>query len=195
MTRCWLFFGNYRSALRGIQKSNYNQQLSSQEIIDFKKDGTSAADFFQDDVRIWDYKRWANSALETIENVINPLRDRLIAYDVSLDKLDVKIKRDSASVLGDLDQLEDGLLYAQLSKYEPFPLPLSIFEMKKADLRYKSSVVAHKSFLDTNNVMLRLSFLGEKLKYVNRLDSLAKKLLERDLAKEGENYQHFITKS
>jgi hypothetical protein len=43
-------FGNYRSALRGIQKSNYNQQLSSQEIIDFKKDGTSAADFFQDDV-------------------------------------------------------------------------------------------------------------------------------------------------
>jgi hypothetical protein len=188
-------FGNYRTALKAIQKPNYNQQLNPQEIADFKKDGTSPTDFFTDDLRVWDYKRWAKSSLETIENVINPLRDRLISYDISLNKLDVKIKRDSVSVISDLDQLEDGLLYAQLSKYDPTPLPLSIFELKKADLRYKSSVVAHKPFRDTVNIILKLSFLGEELKFVNRLDSLAKKLLERDIEKDGENYQHFITKS
>jgi hypothetical protein len=188
-------FGNYRTALKAIQKPNYNQQLIPKEITDFKKDGIDPIDFFTDDLRIWDYKRWAKSSLETIESVINPLRERLIAYDISLNKLDLKLKRDSVSIVSDLDHLEDGLLYAQLSKYDPNPLPLSIFEMKKADLRYKSSVVAHKPFKDTSNLMLKLSFLNEELKYVDRLDSLAKKLLERDIAVEGENYQHFITKS
>lgn len=188
-------FANYRTALKVIQKPNYNQQLNPQEITDFRKDGTSPADFFTDDLRIWDYKRWAKSSLETIENVINPLRERLIAYDISLNKLDLKIKRDSVSVMGDLDQLEDGLLYAQLTKYDPTPLPLSIFEMKKADLRYKSSVVVHKPSTDTSNVMLKLSYLADELKFAGRLDSLTKKLLERDISKEGENYQHFITKS
>ncbi|MCX8490040.1 MAG: hypothetical protein ORN54_03130, partial [Cyclobacteriaceae bacterium] len=188
-------FGNYRATLKSIHKPNYNQQLNPQEIIDFRKDGTSLADFFTDDLRIWDYKRWAKLSLETIENVINPLRERLIAYDISLNKLDLKLKRDSVSIVSDLDHLEDGLLYEQLSKYDPTPLPLSIFEMKKADLRYKSSVVAHKPFKDTSNIMLRLSFLKEELKYVSRLDSLAKKLLERDIAVESENYQHFVAKS
>ncbi len=188
-------FGNYRTALKAIQKSNYNQQLNPQEITDFRKDGTAPVDFFSEDLRIWDYKRWGKSSVETIETVIIPLRERLIAYDISLNKLDLKIKRDSVSIVSDLDHLEDGLLYAQLSKYDPTPLPLSIFEMKKADLRYKSSVVAHKPFKDTINVMLKLSFLDEELKYVDQLDSLTKKLLERDIAKEGENYQHFITKS
>jgi hypothetical protein len=188
-------FGSYRTALKAIQKSNYNQQLNPQEITDFRKEGTSPADFLTDDLRIWDYKRWAKSSVETIQNVIVPLRERLIAYDILLNKLDLKIKRDSVSIITDLDHLEDGLLYAQLSKYDPTPLPLSIFEMKKADLRYKSSVVAHKPFKDTSNVMLKLSFLDEELKYVRQLDSITKKLLERDIAKEGENYQHFITKS
>lgn len=188
-------FGNYRTALKAIQKSNYNQQLNPQEITDFRKDGTAPVDFFSEDLRIWDYKRWGKSSVETIETVIIPLRERLIAYDISLNKLDLKIKRDSVSIVSDLNHLEDGLLYAQLSKYDPTPLPLSIFEMKKADLRYKSSVVAHKPFKDTINVMLKLSFLDEELKYVDQLDSLTKKLLERDIAKEGENYQHFITKS
>jgi hypothetical protein len=188
-------FGNYRSALKGIQKSNYNQQLSAQEIMDFKKDGTSAADFFQDDVRIWDYKRWANSSLETIENVIIPLRERLIAYDVSLNKLDLKLQKDSVSILGDLNHLEDGLLYAQLAKYDSNPLPLGIFELKKADLRYRSAVVVHKPFSDSSNVMQKLSNLDEELKYVNRLDSLAKKLLERDRLSDSLNYHHFITKA
>jgi len=188
-------FGNYRSALKGIQKSNYNQQLSAQEIMDFKKDGTSAADFFQDDVRIWDYKRWANSSLETIENVIIPLRERLIAYDVSLNKLDLKLQKDSVSILGDLNHLEDGLLYAQLAKYDPNPLPLGIFELKKADLRYRSAVVVHKPFTDSSNVMLKLSYLDEELKYLNRLDSLAKKLLDRDRVSDSVNYHHFISKA
>ncbi len=188
-------FTNYKSVLKQIGKTSYNQQLNLQEIVQLKKDGTGIADFTNDDLKIWDYKRWAKSSIETIEKVISPLRDRMISYDISLNKLRDKIKKDSVSVVSELIQLEDRLLYSQLQKFDPDPLPISIFEMKKAEMRYQSDVISHKPTRDSSNIMLKLSYLTNELADIHVLDSVTSKLIKRDLDKEGVNYHHFITKA
>jgi hypothetical protein len=185
-------FSNYKEILKRVGKTNYNQQLSLQEIADWK-DGISIADFYSNDLKIWDYKRWSKSSLETIENVIGPLRDRLIGYDIALNKLYDKVKKDSVSVINEVASLDDGLLYSQLQKYDEDPLPLGIFQMKKAELLYKSSFISHAPYKDTSKLVFKLSFLKEELRHAKLLDSIGKKLVKRDLDKEAENYRHFIS--
>jgi hypothetical protein len=188
-------FSAYRSSLKLISKPGYNQQINLQEISEFKKDGTSDADFYADDLRLWDYKRWTKSSIDAIQNVINPLRDRLISYDISLGKLHERIKKDSVSVLTELLQFEDGLLYGQLKKYDPNPLPIDVFEMKKAEMRYVSNTILHKPSRDSSNVMLKLSYLNQELESIGILDSVTSKLSQRNLAKDSENYKQFIAKA
>lgn len=187
-------FDNYKVVLKQINKSGYNQQINLREITDMKKDGTTPADFMVDDLRMWDYKRWSKSSVDVIQNVINPLRDRLISFDIALNKLHDRIKKDSVSVLTELAQFEDGLLYGQLRKYDPNPLPIDVFEMKKSEMLYISNTIAHKPFRDSSNVKLRLAYLTEELANIQVLDSITTQLYRRDLTKDALNYQPFITK-
>jgi phage anti-repressor protein len=188
-------FNNYKSVSKQLGKTGYNQQLNLQEIIDMKRDGSSPSDFTNDDLKIWDYKRWSKSTVETIEKVIYPLKDRLISYDIALNKLSDKIKKDSVSVINEVTQLEDNLLYSQLLKYDADPLPIAVFDVKKAEMKYQSNVISHKPIKDTSNVKLRLTYLTEELKGIRHLDSIAGILAKRDLSTESDNYSHFITKS
>ena len=188
-------FNSYRSVLKQIGKTNYNQLLDLQEIIELKRDGGGAADFMVDDVKIWDYKKWAKACLETIEKVIVPLRDSQISYDISLNKLRAKLQKDSISVLADVAQLENQTLYTQLKKYDENPLPIGVYEMVKAELRYQSDLILHKPKKDTSNIGVRLSHLTEELKYVSQLDSIALSLSKRDAQKDNRKYGHFITKT
>lgn len=188
-------FNSYSASLKQLSKAGYNQQLNLQEILNLKKDGLTAPDFMQDDLKIWDYKRWSKSAVETIEKVINPLRDRLITYDIALNKLHEKIKKDSVSVSTELLLLDDGLFYGQLKKYDADPMPIEFFEMKKTEMRYQSNMISHKPIRDTSNVKLKLAYLTEELGYIRKLDSVASQLAKRDLETDSKNYQHFVTKS
>ncbi|MFM9839979.1 MAG: hypothetical protein ACKVOQ_17065 [Cyclobacteriaceae bacterium] len=188
-------FNNYKSVSKQLGKIGYNQQLNLQEIIDMKRDGSSLVDFTNDDLKIWDYKRWSKSTVETIEKVIYPMKDRLISYDIALNKLSDKIKKDSVSVINEVSQLEDNLLYSQLLKYDADPLPIAVFDVKKAEMKYQSTVITHKPMKDTSNVKLKLTYLTEELKKISHLDSIAGILAKRDLSAESDNYSHFITKS
>jgi len=188
-------FNSYRTLLKQIGKSDYNQVLNLQEIIDLKRDGSNIADFVVDDVRIWDYKKWAKTSLETIEKVIVPLRDSQIAYDILLNKLRAKLQKDSVSVLADVAQLENQTLYSQLKKYDENPLPIGVYEMVKAELRYQSALIIHKPTKDTSNIAVRLSYLAEEIKYITSLDSISLSLSKRDSQKDKQRYGHFITKT
>jgi hypothetical protein len=188
-------FNNYKSVSKQLSKTGYNQQLNLQEIVDMKRDGSSLADFTNDDLKIWDYKRWSKLTIETIEKVIYPMKDRLISYDIALNKLSDKIKKDSVSVSNEVAQLEDNLLYSQLLKYDADPLPIAVFDVKKAEMRYQSNVIIHKPLRDTSNVKLKLEYLTVELKSIKHLDSISGILAKRDLNAESDNYSHFITKS
>jgi hypothetical protein len=188
-------FNKYKTFSSQVGKTKYNQQLNLQEIGNMKKDGLTPADFTLDDLKVWDYKKWAKTSVETIEKEINPLRDRLISYDIGLNKLHDKIKKDSVSVLDEITQIEDKLLYSQLLKYDVDPLPISVFDLKKAEMTYQSTLISHKPLKDSINVDARLSYFTKELHEINALDSIAKKITNKDLNKEADSYNHFVTKA
>ncbi|MFM8911586.1 MAG: hypothetical protein ACKOE6_01555, partial [Flammeovirgaceae bacterium] len=139
----------FKAALKQVGKTSYNPIVDMQEIYDFKRDGSTVANFLEDDLKLWDYKRWASATLEKIKTEIVPMRESLIAFDISLNRLRDKCVRDSVSVHNELGLLSDNLLYAQLKKYDADPLPVAVFNMKWAELEYLSEKILFKPLRDS----------------------------------------------
>lgn len=190
---CERAFNQYKGSVAMLGKIGYNQTLEMVELKNFKQDGLSSADFYKDDVEVWDYKSWADRARDAIEKEIIPIRDHLISYDIEVNKLREKLKADSASVKNDLTKLIDRLLLEKLSKYDPQPFPMDIFAVKIADLEYRSVVIENFKLKDSSDLHLQLGLAKKELDHVVRLDSLAGEILARDFEKELQNYNHFVT--
>lgn len=190
---CVRMFDNYKSSAALLGKIGYNQVMTLNEIKDFKKDGVTVADFYQDDVQAWDYKKFALKTKETIEKEINPLRESLVRYDVEINKLREKMDQDSVTVKNDLTKLVDQLLLSQLKKFDPDPLPMNIFSIKIADLEYRSAVLEHKPLRDSLDVALQLNLITQEVTSLKKLDSLSARLMESDIESDMLNYEYFIS--
>jgi hypothetical protein len=190
-----LAFKNYKSILGELGKTGYNQQVTLLKIDDFKKDGVTNTDFMTPEVKVWDYSGWAKRSVETIMKEIVPLRDHLVGYDVEINKLREKLRKDSVSVKSDLTKLVDKLLFTQLNKFDSKPIPEELFKMKIAELEYQSDVIAHKKLRDSANVQVRLKTIQSEMMSVRKLDSISTHLAARDFEAEAANYNHFITRA
>lgn len=186
-------FDNYKGSLQTVGKTGYNQALITEEIKNLKTDGISKANFFDDEVKVWDYKKFSEGARQIIEKEIFPMRDHLVEYDIEINKLREKLKTDSVSVKNDLTALIDKLLSEKLKRFDADPLPMDVFSLKMADLTYRSTRIESKQSKDITNVQALLNQVKQEGIYLARLDSISHKLMNSDLDKRAEDYQHFIT--
>src|SRR5258706_15749383 len=86
-------FDKYKALSKEVGKTGYSQIIDLQEIKDLKRDGSNGADFLKDDLKLWDYKRWADQATDIIVKEINPTRDNLVMYDIEINKLRDKLRK------------------------------------------------------------------------------------------------------
>jgi hypothetical protein len=186
-------FEHYKTSTTTVGKTGYNQVLSLAEITDFSKEGTSLADFYQDELKVWDYKKFADKARATIEKEIFPMRDHLVSYDIEINKLRDKLNTDSVSVRSDLTRLINKLLYDQLKKFDPEPLPMEVFSLKTADLEYRSALLENKSMQDTSDVHLKLRMINNEMRLLAKLDSVGARLSADNIDQKAPDYNHFIT--
>ena len=190
MDSCHMFFNDYKATAKGMGKIGYNQDFDPQDITDFKRELTKA-DYYSDDIKIQDFKRWALSTTDVIDREIKPLRDQLVARDIELNNLQHQVKRDSVSVRKELAALRSQQ-FSALIKIDPNPLPLQVFQMKEAELEFGCQVAEDKSVRDSASLALQVASLRKEIVYAKKLDSIAGFLVERDFDAESANYQHFV---
>ncbi len=189
---CVKAFENYRVVASSMGKTGYNQRLSLADIIDFKQDGRDLSDLYAEEVKWWDYGKFANKTREVLEKEILPMRKHLVTYDMEINKLRDKLKKDSVSVRNDLTKLVDQLLYDQLRKFDADPLPMVVFGMKTTDLEYRSMVIEHNPLRDSADLHLQLRILADELKVLARLDSTASRLPVDGFEEKALDYADFI---
>ncbi|HYC85690.1 MAG TPA: hypothetical protein VEB86_10730 [Chryseosolibacter sp.] len=190
---CLKAFDSYKSSTTNLGRMGYNQTITLLPVNDFKNEGSSVADFYQDDLKLWDFKKFADKATLVIQKEIVPMRSHLVTYDIEINKLRERLNKDSASVRSDLTKLIDVLLYDQLKRYDPEPLPMEVFSMKTADLEYRSVLIEHKRLRDSSDLHLQLRLLETESKFLAKLDSIATKLAAEDIDQEAIDYGYFVT--
>jgi hypothetical protein len=188
---CHLLFNDYKSTSNALGKTGYNQDLDPVEIKDFKKDGTAEVDFYKDDLRVWDYKRWALATEETITKEIAPLKEQLTSLDAEIGKVHEKLKKDSVSIRADIAALQAKNKFPVLRQIEPQPMPEKLFEMRISELLYGTQVVEDKALKDSSASVV-LKALRKELGLAHKIDSLANIAAQINLEEAGTNYKQFI---
>lgn len=187
---CHIHFNDYKAVAKEMGKIGYNQDFDPQDILDFTRELTPA-DFYVDNIKIQDFKRWALSTAEVLDKEMKPLRDKLVARDSELNKLQQQLKKDSVSVRQDL-QLLRAKGFPELVRIDPDPLPLQVFRMKEAEIELGCQVIENKIFRDSASLRLQADALTAEIRSARKLDSLAGNLVERDVEKEAEDYAHYV---
>jgi hypothetical protein len=190
---CTSMFAAYKTTLADLGKTNYNQTFDARKIEKFKEDGRGLPDFYADDLKVWNYDEWAKQKLNEIENDVLPFREKLVAYDVEINKLFDKIRKDSSSVTNEIRPIEEKLRINPVAKYDAAPMPLLLFHMKLEELRFSSGHIDNKKQRDSVSLSARLHAIKAELKQLEKFDSIAGILVMKDLEKETANYQHFVT--
>lgn len=186
-------FESYKVSLTNLGKTSYNQSWNLKEINDFKVDGKELADFYQNNLVIWNYKSFSDKSVNIIDVELKPIRQQLVTYDIEINNLAEKLKTDSVSVHSDLAKLVESLLSDKLKKYDPEPLPMDVLGLKIANLEYKSALMDSRRLRDSANVFLKLELIKNEIRQLKRVDSLAVKLLMRNIDEEALNYAYFVT--
>lgn len=186
-------FNAYKITLTKLGKVTYAQTLNVREINDFKADLGAPVDFYADELKLYDFKKWTESTSAVIHNDVAPMRKELISYDIEINKLAERVKKDSVVVTNELKGIEAKLNVNPVAKYDPAPMPMEVFKMKISELRYASLRVENKKRRDSTDLNVRIMALHDEFKTVATVDSVAGKLLERNIEEEANNYQHFVT--
>ncbi|HMJ68111.1 MAG TPA: hypothetical protein VK508_04415 [Cyclobacteriaceae bacterium] len=192
---CTLMFAAYKTTLSHLGKTAYNQMFDAKKIVKFKEEGKGLPDFYADDLKTWNYDEWASAALNEIHNEVQPFRDKLVAYDVEINKLVDKVKKDSTSVTTELRGVEEKIRTNPVARFDASPMPLLIFRMKLEELRFASTHIDNRRQRDSASLVVRLNAIKSELTTLKKLDSIAGMLAAKDIEKETINYQHFVTNS
>ncbi len=184
-------FKNYKTTSQALGKTGYNQIIDLQEIKDFKKEGSAMSDFMMDDLKLWDYTEWAKKTVRIIRDEVYPLRHELIAFDAEINKLREKVKKDSVTV--ETKELINSPVFDGLKKWDDNPMPSSLFQMKIAELRYASDLVAEATLITNEDISKKITLIKHQQVLLKDVDSLANTLVKRDWEKDAINYKNFIT--
>ena len=190
---CHISFNDYKATSQTFGKTGYNQDFDPVEISNFKKDGTAPVDFYLDDLRIWDYKRWALSSEDKIIKEINPMRDQLVAVDTEINQVLQKLKKDSVSVREEIAKLRGKIRFAELRKIDQQAMPLRVFDMKLSELDYGCQIIEDRSVRDSVSIAVHIQALRKELSLAKKVDSLSSLFPEDKLEEEFENYRHFVS--
>lgn len=185
-------FGQYRETVGALGKTGYDQKLALTDITDFKRDGRTSADMLSNDVRIWNYGKFAASVQNVVKEEVIPMRTHLLSYNAEIGKLRAKLDSDSVSVRSDLTKLIDKLLFDQLRKFDSRPLPMLVFSLKSTDLEYRSALLEHKALRDSSDIFLQMSLLNKELSLLTALDSTASLLDNNTLETGSLDYPEFV---
>lgn len=190
---CTLMFGAYKTTLATLGKTEYNQTFDAKKIEKFKDDGRGLPDFYASDLRVWNYDEWATRELGEIQNEVQPFREKLVAYDVEINKLFDKVRKDSVSVTNEIAPVEAKVKVNPVVRFDATPMPLMLFEMKLEEIRFGSTHIDNRELRDSAGLAVRVAAYKNELKTLKKLDSIAKILDAKDIEKETANYQHFVT--
>ena len=184
-------FKNYKTTSQALGKTGYNQIIDLQEIKDFKKEGPAMSDFMMDDLKLWDYTEWVKKTVRIIRDEVYPLRHELIAFDSEINKQRERVKKDSITV--ETKELINNPVFDELKKWDDNPMPASLFQMKIAELRYSSDLVAESTLITNEDISKKINMIRHQQVLLKDVDSLANALVKRDWEKDAINYKNFIT--
>ena len=181
----------YLAAGKAFDPAHFNQSYIVKDIETYRLQGLLASpNFLVKNIEIWNYKKWAQAAINEVNNEITSLRTQLNAAELALSN---KLKTMTPLVsVPDFKpyQLDNKLLF-NLVKYDNQSLPVSLLKYKqhKQDLINQLGKVNDRDTTGSNDIFLvNLGDLIYSSREADSLLNIAKSRVNEENIEKYESY-------
>ncbi len=130
-----IYFQLYKEALNKFPIQNYNQSYNLKNINTYRLDGLTYSDFLQNNILLWDYKKWVHDVKQVKESIIKNNR-------AEISNLDSEIKSKINAVLnGEYSdhypkfKTDEKFVY-KVEKFDNNSLLLKLFKLNETKLNF-----------------------------------------------------------
>lgn len=184
---------DFKSLLGNVEKPGYTPKLTLVPIQNYPEDGLSGLDPGLKALDIWDYSEWTKSAKLEMQETVWPLREELLDYDAMLNEITKTVRTDSVPYNKEVKSYDE--LKTRLMAYDEDPLPLKVFEVKKAEVNYLSKALIYNNYRDSADWVYKAEALAGKLSGLSVLDSMLRLLSDSPWETEWTFYESYVHSS
>ncbi|UII24942.1 hypothetical protein LVD15_16710 [Fulvivirga maritima] len=189
------YFDLYKITLGKIGGVQYDQSLVRVPIDDYKKDGTSAADFKEENIKVWDYTQWTADVSKVIKDEVIPLKAEIMSFSERLAALNKKVTVDSVSVSDLVITISTESLQNRLNSIDKKALPVAVFNYQLTELRYYSQLLDTRAYRDSLNVAYQLKVVEQRKDLTDSLAVLISSINDLNIEEEAVNYYDWAVKT
>jgi hypothetical protein len=190
------YFDAYKKAIQKYPVKNYKQDYSLKEIETYRLEGLTDANFLYNKVELWNFAKWVDELLKTLNVEIAGLRE-----DIS--KADREQKQLIASLEADTESYDEFVAYSlpvilqnKINKYDYQSVVLAMFQYREAKINFlkKCKLTLNTPAVEQAAPLLRKArYYQDLTEAKHQLDSLNAVLVERTVPRNTAKHQELIS--
>jgi len=130
-----IYFQLYKEALNKFPIQNYNQSYKLKNIITYRLDGLTYSDFLQNNILLWDYKKWVHDVKQVKENIIKNNRTEITNLDSEIKSKINTILNGEYSDHYPKYKTDEKFIY-KIEKFDNNSLLLKLFKLNETKLNF-----------------------------------------------------------
>ncbi len=188
-----LFYQQYKTSITSYPIKHYNQQLKLRDILTYRLEGITNANFLSDTIVVWNYGKWINDVRAVIVREISKLRSQIYLTQKKMQKFERQVLKGPYSDDNPFFKLEQKVIY-EIEKYNYKSLMSAYFTYYKGKLDYLT--FSKFKYNDTTDTRMKLVARARNYKvlrnYKQTVDSLLDIVVARNKPENRYKYRDFI---
>ena len=183
-----------RDAVSRLKKKGYSPEIEFMTIKNFLSDGQGSADFYANDIKLWDYSEWADQALKKIRREVLGLKERVRTAYNEINAQAQTIRLSEQIAYEDLiDEVQPSLI-ERLYDYDDDPLPEILLNIliEKNKYNFITNGTLNPKIRDTEDVSYQLVIHDSLQNIVSGIQDQLNQLTEPAINRGAERYPKFI---
>jgi len=187
----------YKKAIEIFPIKNYNQNYKLKPIITYRLDGLTNSNFLNNNITLWDYKKWVQQVKDVKNQIINSNRNEISEEDKKLKKLIEAISEENYTDSLKTFDLDKKFVY-KIEKYDNNSLLILLFKINEAQinfLQWSKKSINNPELSERVNIEKSIAYVNQLIEKKIYADSLRKEFLNALKAEEIFKYKEFYLNS
>jgi Tfp pilus assembly protein PilZ len=189
-----VYFDLYKQALSKYPLKGYNQTYQLKDIVTFRLDGLTASNFLNNEIVLWNYKKWVEEVKLIQEKVITSNKDEITVKNEEMTKLIDQLSDPMYSDTVKGFKTDDKFIY-KIEKFDNNSFLLELFKLNESIINYL--ILVNKEINDPKNIneyslvqiaSFALSVYEEKRKVENLNENFEKRINPDEIKKYRQFY-------
>ncbi|MDH5379800.1 MAG: hypothetical protein OEW75_03045, partial [Cyclobacteriaceae bacterium] len=180
------------SKVLDIPCSEWGVSVNFVQLEGFTRQIAQKPNFFDHEINLFDYASWASKVRETILNDVFTVKSDLLKYHAELMQLYERSSDGAIVPEVEFDKIEKILNKEMLTKYDPNPLPITLFELVKSQIRFTNEHIKELNLKDSVDWIVNLDLLKLQSEKLAISDSILNKIRRADIDRQLRYYSGFF---